>query len=145
MVLPRLGWIKFLTIHCSGSPSGRGDTAADVCQWDRERFGQPSYHFVIEECGAVVTCLTTLEKGAHVGGHNAGNIGVCLIGGLDPLTREPNATFTEAQYKSLKVLVAKFQLQYPGIQVFGHNEWPGVAKACPCFSVKHWLKTGEAK
>jgi N-acetylmuramoyl-L-alanine amidase len=38
--------------------------------------------------------------------------------------------------------VREYQRKYSGLIVRGHNEWPGVAKACPSFSVAAWLKAG---
>jgi hypothetical protein len=40
--------IKYLTIHCAATPEGRDNSAAEVTKWDIDRFGQPSYHHVVE-------------------------------------------------------------------------------------------------
>ena len=134
MSLPPLGPIKFLTHHCSGSPAGRGDTAANVVQWDKQRFGQPSYHWVIDEEGNKTRCLSDTEKGAHVALHNTGNIGVCYIGGLDA-DGKPCDTRTDAQ-KEAELAIRKYYLSlYPNIKILGHRDWPNVRKACPCYNV----------
>lgn len=129
-----LGPIKYLTVHCSGSPARRGDTAADVCRWDVQRFKQNSYHWVVEENGKKVRCLADNIKGAHVALHNSGNIGVCYIGGLSG-TKAAD-TRTPEQRKALREIIAMYKAEHPGLIVRGHRDWPQVRKDCPCFDVK---------
>lgn len=40
--------IKFLTIHCAATPEGRDVKAATISDWDKAKFGQTSYHHVVE-------------------------------------------------------------------------------------------------
>lgn len=133
---------KYLTIHCAATPEGRANTAADVSRWDVERFGQVSYHWVIELDGNKVRTLPDSQRGAHVARANTGNIGVCYIGGMDRQMKAPKDTRTPAQREALRTLVRTYQERYPGIIVRGHNEWPGVKKACPSFDVSEWLAAG---
>ena len=129
-----LGTVKFLTIHCAATPEGRDVKAAAISQWDREKFGQVSYHHVVELDGSAVRTLPDTVKGAHVGGRNTGNIGICYIGGCD---KKMNAkdTRTPAQRETLRRLVNEYKARYPGIVIRGHRDWPKVAKACPSFDV----------
>ncbi len=139
--MAQLGPVKFLTIHCAATPEGRDVKAATISQWDQAKFGQTSYHHVVELDGTTVRTLRDDQKGAHVGGHNTGNIGVCYVGGCD---KNMNAkdTRTVLQKESLRALVRQYQERYPGIVVRGHHDWPGVKKACPSFKVGEWLKAG---
>lgn len=127
--------IKYLTIHCAATPEGRDNKAKEVRQWDIQRFGQPSYHHVVELDGTAVRDLADNQRGAHVGGHNTGNIGICYVGGLAKDGKTPKDTRTPAQKETLRRLVAEYKAKYPGIKVLGHRDWPGVAKACPSFNV----------
>lgn len=136
-----LGPVKFLTIHCSATPEGRDVSAATISKWDQEKFGQTSYHWVVELSGKPVRTLDDTVRGAHVGKNNTGNIGICYVGGVDA-KMQPKDTRTVAQKKALKVLIQDYQKRYPGIVVRGHREWPGVAKACPSFDLAAWLKAG---
>lgn len=126
--------IKFLTIHCAASPRGRDVKAAAVADIGRQRFGQPSYHHVIELDGNTVRLLRDDQRGAHTGGHNTGNIGVCYVGGVEA-DMKPADTRTDAQKAALRKIVADYKATYPGIIVRGHRDWPGVNKACPSFDV----------
>lgn len=132
--------IKFLTIHCAATPEGRDVKAADISQWDIAKFGQISYHFVIELDGTIHRTLRDDQRGAHVGKNNTGNIGVCYVGGVDK-NGNPKDTRTDAQKKSMLTLVRTYKARFPGIVVRGHRDWPGVAKACPSFDVAAWLAT----
>jgi N-acetyl-anhydromuramyl-L-alanine amidase AmpD len=134
--------IKYLTIHCTATPEGRNNTAAEVRAWDVDRFGQPSYHWVIELDGTRVRHLKDDQIGAHVGGHNSGNIGISYVGGTESLNAggKPKDTRTAAQKTSMLTLVRTYKDRYPGIVVRGHRDWPGVSKACPSFDVAKWLE-----
>jgi N-acetylmuramoyl-L-alanine amidase len=134
-----LGEVKYLTIHCAATPEGRHVPTETISQWDRAKFGQTSYHKVVELDGSIHQSLRDDQKGAHVGGHNSGNIGVCYVGGVDA-HGNPKDTRTPGQKAALLTLIRTYKGRYPGIKILGHREWPGVAKACPSFDVKAWLK-----
>ena len=138
-----LGPVKFLTIHCAATPDGRHVDAATISEWDKAKFGQTSYHHVIELDGKRVQTLKDDQKGAHVGGANTGNIGVRYVGGCDK-AMNPKDTRTPAQKASMKAIIEEYQARYPGIIIRGHRDWPGVKKACPSFDVAAWLKGGMA-
>ena len=128
-----LGPVKYLTIHCAATPEGRDVKSHTISQWDRAKFGQVSYHWVVELDGSAVRTLADNIKGAHVGGNNTGNIGICYVGGMDKNNKAPKDTRTPMQKVTLRRLVAEYREKYPGIIVRGHRDWPGVAKACPSF------------
>ncbi len=136
-----LGTIKYCTIHCAATPEGRDVKAAIISKWDIARFGQVSYHYVIELDGNVVQTLPLVSKGAHVGGNNTGNVGVCYVGGMDKDNKVAKDTRTPAQAASMEKLIRDLKAKYPSIIIRGHNEWEGVKKACPSFGVKSWLKS----
>jgi N-acetylmuramoyl-L-alanine amidase len=133
--------IKYLTIHCAATPEGRDVKPASIAQWDIDKFGQESYHHIVTLDGVDHVRLADNVKGAHVGGANTGNIGVCYVGGTDALMK-PKDTRTPAQKATLRAIVEKYKKEYPGIVVRGHRDWPGVKKACPSFDVQAWLKAG---
>jgi N-acetyl-anhydromuramyl-L-alanine amidase AmpD len=133
--------IRWLTIHCAATPEGRDVKAATISEWDRRKFGQVSYHWVIELDGTRVRTLADTDRGAHVAGANTGNIGVCYVGGVDA-AGTPKDTRTPAQNQSLRTLIRTYRARYPGIVIRGHRDWPNVAKACPSFDVPQWIKEG---
>jgi len=126
--------ITHLTIHCAATPEGRDVKAATISEWDKAKFGQVSYHQVVELDGSAVRTLADDRRGAHVGGHNTGNIGICYVGGTDD-HGNPKDTRTAAQKAALRRLVSEYRAKYPGLVVRGHRDWPNVHKACPSFDV----------
>lgn len=133
--------IKYLTIHCAATPEGRDVKAATVEQWDIAKFGQKSYHWVVELNGHAHRSLADNVSGAHVGKNNTGNIGICYVGGVDKNNKKAQDTRTPAQKEALLKLVKEYKAKYPGIIIRGHRDWPGVAKDCPSFDVAAWLKS----
>jgi N-acetylmuramoyl-L-alanine amidase len=136
-----LGPIRYLTIHCAATPEGRDVSADDIARWDIAKFGQESYHHIVTLDGVAHRRLADTVKGAHVGGANTGNIGVCYVGGDAADGKTPKDTRTDLQRAALAQLVHDYRERYPNIVVRGHRDWPGVAKACPSFDVQAWLKT----
>jgi hypothetical protein len=134
-----LGAIKFLTIHCAATPEGRDVKAATIEAWDIAKFRQKSYHWIVELDGHKHRSLEDDTLGAHVGGHNTGNIGICYVGGCTANMAAPKDTRTTSQKAALLDLVEHYRTLYPNIVVRGHRDWPGVKKACPSFDVKSWL------
>ena len=152
--------ITTLVIHCSATPNGQYYSAEDIDQWHKERgFSRAlgcataqyplhyiGYHFVIILDGTAQVGRQTLETGAHVKGHNAESIGICLIG---------TNQFTEQQWSSLRRLILALTHQFPSItKVVGHrdlspdtdgdgvvsmHEW---LKTCPGFEVKDFISNG---
>jgi len=132
--------IKYLTIHCAATPEGRDVKAKEIEKWDIAKFGQKSYHLIVELDGTIVRSLPDTKIGAHVGGKNTGNIGICYIGGMDKDMKRAKDTRTPEQKKSLKTLIATYKERYPGIIIRGHRDWPGVKKDCPSFDVQKEYK-----
>jgi len=138
-----LGPITALTVHCAATPEGRHVSYQQITDWDKAKFGQTSYHWIIELDGSTHRTLRDDQKGAHVGGHNTGNIGICYIGGVDK-KGNPKDTRTPMQKKSLLTLIRTYKDRHPGLLIRGHRDWPGVNKACPSFDVDAWLdETGD--
>lgn len=166
--------INLIVIHCSATPNGRPNTAADINQWHKERSFKRSsqyvrsfspelpnigYHVVIERDGNIVYGRHLEEIGAHVAGHNAKSIGICMIG-----TDE----YSSHQWDSLKKVIIELAskiygkptdsiknalaiLKMIGIDICGHrdlspdkngngkieqSEW---IKKCPGFDVREYF------
>jgi len=154
--------IDLIVIHCSATPNGQWRTAADIDRMHGERkppfmrnprligFNQPTlkhigYHFVVYTTGAVATGRGLAEIGAHVQGHNANSVGICMIG-TDHYTRE--------QWQAVAELVAGLRKQFPDARICGHRDlspdtnhngkieqWEWL-KTCPGFDVAAWLRGG---
>ncbi len=143
----------FIVLHCSATRSSQDVTAAQIRAWHRARgFADIGYHRVIRRDGTVEEGRPLDAVGAHVEGHNARSVGVCLVGGLDDRTGRPAGAFAPAQWASLRHVVAGLVARYPRARVLGHrdlspdrdgdgavepHEW---LKSCPCFDARAWAR-----
>ncbi|MGL9774420.1 MAG: hypothetical protein ACR5LG_12265, partial [Sodalis sp. (in: enterobacteria)] len=64
---------------------------------------------------------------AHVRGHNADSLGLCLVG---------TDQFTSAQWAVLRTQVLTLRVRCPETTLHGHNEFS--SKLCPGFSMPAW-------
>lgn len=133
--------ITHIAVHCSASQPDVKTDVNTIRRWHLQRgFTDVGYHYVIKTDGTLQIGRDESRTGAHVEGHNASSIGVCLIGGIDKAGRSVN-NFSSAQFDALSHLLVDLKKRYPGAVIQGHRDFPGVKKDCPCFDVKSWLKT----
>lgn len=144
--------IDLLVVHCSATRPSLDVRAVDIDRWHRARgWRRIGYHYVITRSGAVESGRTEAEAGAHVRGHNARSIGICLAGGVAEDGRTAESNFTGAQFAALVRLLRELRQRYPQARICGHRdlspdrngdgkitrqEW---VKECPCFDVGTWL------
>lgn len=127
--------IKEIILHCSDTPEGRDDHAADIRRWHKAQgWKDIGYHYVIDLDGTVEPGRDVSEAGAHTQGHNANSIGVCYIGGRCADAGTPKDTRTDAQKASLLLLLKYLRSKYPDAKIYGHRDF--AAKACPSFDAK---------
>lgn len=147
--------IDSIIIHCSATRAGLDFTAADIDRWHRERgFNGIGYHYVIRLDGRLEKGRDISLPGAHCRGWNERSIGICYIGGLDG-NGQPADTRTNAQKRVLYQVIMDLQREYEVLRVLGHRDTSpdlngdGVigpdeyVKACPCFDVRKFLRSGR--
>lgn len=133
---------KYIAIHCSATGGDMDIGAKEIDRWHRQKgFFSIGYHYVIRRDGTLELGRDEDAIGAHVQGYNAVSIGICLVGGVnaDDISKAEN-NFTEAQFIRLRDLLVDLRVRYPDAEVLGHRDFPDVAKACPSFDVRKWLK-----
>lgn len=129
--------IRRIIIHCSATKPGMDIGVKEITEWHLARgWSTIGYHQVIRRSGDIEPGRSEHVAGAHVAGHNADSIGICLVGGIDDKGR-PDANFTRAQWAALEHLVKQHLVRHPGAKVSGHRDWTD-AKACPSFDVRSW-------
>lgn len=137
--------ITSIAVHCAYTSPAMDIGVAEIRRWHLARgFSDIGYHFVIRRDGSIETGRTLERSGAHVAGHNARSIGVCLAGGKAQHANKPEANFNEAQLASLRALLTELSARFPNAEIMGHCDYPGVAKPCPCFDVRTWWNRGGA-
>ena len=150
--------INALVIHCSATPAnvamnitlpGEDIGVAEIRKWHTDPpppkgngrgYSDIGYHCVIRRSGLVELGRPIERIGAHVLGHNANSIGICLVGGIDISGRAEN-NFEPPQWEALYKLLTDLTKRFPSVkQIKGHRDYPKVYKECPCFDVEAWLK-----
>lgn len=140
--------VDYIVVHCSATKATQDIGRDEIDRWHKQKGWKAiGYHFVIRRNGLLergrplddddLLEPAEGEVGAHVEGFNRRSVGVCLVGGSDDLLR-PARNFTQAQYDELEKLLLALVEQFPGAEVRGHRDFPGVTKSCPSFDVQAW-------
>lgn len=130
----------YIVVHCSASVPDIKTDAKVIDRWHRQRgFLMVGYHFVIKTDGIIEPGRDLDSIGAHVVNYNANSIGICMVGGVDKDQKAVN-NFSKEQFASLKALLTTLHAKHPKAVIQGHRDFPKVAKDCPCFDVKPWVK-----
>lgn len=128
-----------IVVHCSASVPSADTDVKTIDRWHRQRgFSMVGYHYVIKTDGEIQEGRPLDYVGAHVQGFNSRTVGICLIGGVDAKNK-PSDNFTSHQKFSLLTLLKDLSDRFPGAEILGHRDFPGVNKACPSFDVRSWL------
>ena len=126
--------ITHLVVHHSASPLHV--TAETIRSWHMKKgWSDIGYHVVIERNGNIVSGRSLDIPGAHVRGHNAQTIGICLVG--DNTIGE--YWWHSVQTASLRTILDIFELSFPEAIVLGHRDLPGTATECPGLNVRELL------
>ncbi|MHC4909887.1 MAG: peptidoglycan recognition protein family protein [Planctomycetota bacterium] len=134
--------VRSITVHhCAGTPFTSSDRATTVARLEKIRryhrsdkgWGDIGYHFAIDRSGNVWECRPLQWQGAHVGGHNEGNIGVVVIGHFDE--QRPSQAQVAGLHHHLKAMMATHRI--PVSRLKTHQEW--AATACPGRNLQSWM------
>jgi len=137
--------LKFekITIHCSATKPSMNTTVEDIRRWHTDPkpngngWSDIGYHYVVERNGIIREGRPLEEVGAHVKGHNEGNIGICLIGGMSE-DGKPEFNYTGTQMEGVLEIVRDLKCKFGyDTEVLGHNDLDS-NKTCPNFNVKAW-------
>lgn len=138
--------VREIIVHCSATqPDWMADRpiaekVAEIRRWHRANgWNDIGYHWIIDRDGKVLAGRPETVIGAHAVGHNAGTIGICLIGGHGSAETDRFVYhFTSQQDITLRQMIDAISLRTSITRITGHNEY--AAKACPGFRVSDWLK-----
>lgn len=142
--------IDLIIIHCAATKPDQDIGAKEIRVWHTTPEPQGrgwkdiGYNWVIRRDGTLENGRDLdhdgdvfEEIGAHTAGYNSRSLGICLVGGIN-YKGQPDANFTDAQWKTLERHVRALKAKFPKATVHGHNEF--AAKACPSFDVQKWLR-----
>jgi len=139
MAMKKLHTVKYIAVHCSATQAKSDIGKKEIDVWHRKRkMFSIGYHYVIRRNGEIEEGRERTTMGAHVRGFNHNSIGICMIGGVDSKGK-PENNYEPVQFVALKQLLNFLKTENPDAEILGHKDFPGVAKACPCFEVKEWV------
>lgn len=124
-----------ITVHHTASKDVSAET---IRRWHLAKgYSDIGYHFVIRGSGFLELGRPLTKMGAHVGGQNEENIGICLTGHFD--YRPP----TQQQYETLKTVlkVLKRVYEIEDRNVFTHKQLTKTRCPGELFDVNHALNT----
>ena len=133
--------IKYLVVHCTATKPSHDVGVDTVRKWHKARgWRDIGYHWIIRRDGTLEKGRPEEQVGAHVAGHNKYSIGISLSGGVSEDTLTPEMNYTDEQMDTLGEWLRAAKKRFPDAVIQGHRDFSGVAKACPCFDVKDWIK-----
>jgi hypothetical protein len=153
--------VQTLSVHHTGSPNGEADPASRVRTIYRDQavaqgWGDIGYNYLVDAGGLVYEgrwsgtdgnaahdAAGRLVTGAHIGGYNAGNVGIALLGNLAGTA--PTAAARTALVQLLAELSVRHSIDpqrektiyvnpvsgvmWDGHSISGHRDW--AATDCP--------------
>lgn len=127
--------IEYLVVHCTATHQ---DTKIQslIDYWHKVLgWKNNGYHIVIDKNGNT-SKITPIDKIANgVRGYNQNSIHIAYIGGIDSKGKAIDNR-TMKQKESLLYNLRNLQRQFPAAEIFGHRDFAGVKKECPCFDAK---------
>jgi hypothetical protein len=114
-----------VVIHHSAMPPFEGPREIQYVHMHQRAFLDIGYHFVIDQKGRVYEGRSLSTHGAHVKNHNAGTLGIALMGNYELLEPLPE------QLEQLKRLIQSLMLKYPLTHLAGHQDFLPGHTLCP--------------
>ena len=128
--------IEYIVVHCTASSQKWGVRDLEH-EFKRKGWKNPGYHYVVTADGKIHQMLADNYVSNGVKGHNSVSINIAYVGGVDLENKlSPTDNRTDAQKKSLRMMLGILKKRYPKAVIQGHRDFPGVAKACPCFDAR---------
>lgn len=125
--------IKAIVIHCSAGPDGVPKSLAQLIKEHQAKGWRTiGYHYIIQPDGKREIGRPLEEAGAHVQGHNADTVGICMLG---------KERFTRAQWDELAKLIRELRSTYRDVPVRGHRDYSPDLNKDGKIQSREWIKT----
>ena len=125
-----------MAIHHTAVPSSDGPdvhaTVRSIQSYHMNNNGwcDIGYHFLVAQSGEILQGRSHSDRpGAHVGGHNSGNVGVALIGDYNSAS-PPNSQLNSAG-AIVEWAAQTHSIPLDTSSIRGHQEYPGQTTSCP--------------
>ena len=135
--------INYIVVHCTATqPSATLEAIKNYWKQVRGWGDTPGYHYLILRDGEIVQLLDESKVSYGAYGHNPESVHIAYLGGIDKDGKPLDNRSTLQKHAMFDKLI-ELSERYPKAEILGHRDFPGVAKACPSFDVREWLKTYE--
>mgnify|MGYP000875864896 CR=1 FL=1 len=114
-----------VVVHHSAMLLSEGPRAIQYVHMHRRDFLDIGYHFVIDGQGRIYEGRSLAVHGAHVKGHNAGTLGIALMGNYEESEPIPE------QLARLKWLIRDLMTKHPLTHLAGHSDFLPGKTLCP--------------
>ena len=138
--------IKYIAVHCTAG--NQRATVRDLeAEFRRKGWKRPGYHYVVTADGKIHQMVDTEKISNGVKNYNSITVNVAYVGGIDS-TGKAVDNRTDAQKRSLLLLLKLLKKRYPNAVIQGHRDFsPDLnkngrierfefIKDCPCFDAK---------
>lgn len=131
--------IEYIVLHCTATPVNT--SVQSILNYWRNHLGwrNPGYHYLIEQSGEVHELLPLASVSNGVAGYNSNSIHISYIGGVDKNGKALDNRSSRQILEQIRLLIMLKTL-FPNARIQGHRDFPKVAKACPSFDTRAWLK-----
>lgn len=116
---------KTVVIHHSAMPPDEGPREIQQVHMQGRNFLDVGYHFLIDREGRIYEGRSLAVHGAHVREHNAGTLGIVLLGNYEEI--EP----TIDQLQRLRWLIGALMANHPLTHLAGHSDFLPGKTLCP--------------
>lgn len=137
--------ITHIFVHCTGGSQSETPQSLLNYFYKVKKWSRPGYHYVIEANGAITNIWPESKYSNGVKNMNSHSINIAWIGGVDEAHPMGIDNRTEAQKRSLRILLKELRAKYPKAVIMGHRDtspdlnhngivdpWERI-KDCPCF------------
>jgi N-acetylmuramoyl-L-alanine amidase len=144
--------ITHIFVHCTaGSQSETPESLLNFF-YKKKRWSRPGYHYVVSADGTITNIWPESKYSNGVKNMNSHSINIAWIGGVDKAHPMGIDNRTDAQKRSLRLLLKELRAKYPKAVIMGHRDtspdlnhngivdpWERI-KECPCFSAMEEYK-----
>lgn len=131
--------IDYIVLHCTATPINTS-VQSILNYWKNNlKWRNPGYHYLIEQSGMVHELLPIDKVSNGVAGYNSNSIHISYIGGVDKNGKGIDNRSSKQILEQIRLII-QLKEQFPNARIQGHRDFPNVAKACPSFDTREWLK-----
>jgi len=133
--------IRKIILHKSDSDVPAHDDIEVIRQWHTEpprNWSDVGYHYYITKAGERQKGRDIARTGAHVAGHNADSVGICL-GGKDDFTEDQFYEAGNLVRELIADINAQQEYQLTAGDIYGHCDFDEDKWYCPGFNVDEFI------